>query len=280
VTIDDWLRAHPFLAPIARVRASIDASIDAAVVPHPAVPDWAGYRADFLVGMPLLHSAGAAIDLDAAGGAIVDVAERFGARPLDAAIAGEARELSAALSADPDSARHAVAWLLGDVSWKPSQPGLLRCLGWLTLTAALRPMNDAFASWRDEERWLRRYCPTCGSLPAMAQLVGVDPGRRRLLACGCCGTRWHYKRTACPFCESESQRLASVGIEGEGGLRIDHCESCHVYLKTYDGHGDESVMLADWTSPHLDLVAREKGWHRMAASLYDLGDAQGPSGIQ
>jgi hypothetical protein len=30
-----------------------------------------------------------------------------------------------------------------------------------------------------------------------------------------------------------------VTIEGEAGLRIDHCESCGGYLKTYDGQGNE-----------------------------------------
>ena len=54
-------------------------------------------------------------------------------------------------------------------------------LGWTAMARALRPVVDAFERWRDEERWLRSYCPTCGSHPAMAQLVGVDPGRKRLL---------------------------------------------------------------------------------------------------
>jgi FdhE protein len=60
-------------------------------------------------------------------------------------------------------------------------------------------------------------------------------------------------------------------VEGEHGLRIDHCGSCGAYLKTYAGQGAEAVLLADWTSLHLDIAARERGWHRMAASLYDLG---------
>jgi FdhE protein len=105
----------------------------------------------------------------------------------------------------------------------------------------------------------------------MAQLVGVDPGRRRLLACGCCGTRWPYARTGCPFCEAQSHRLTSFGVQGEGGLRIDYCESCRAYLKTYDGHGAEAVLLADWTSLHLDVAARDRGLQRKAASLYEIG---------
>src|SRR5262249_51262567 len=94
--------------------------------------------------------------------------------------------------------------------------------------------------------------------------------RKRLLACGCCRTRWSYPRTTCPFCESDSQRLAVLAIEGEGGLRIDHCEACGGYLKTYDGRGDEAGMLADRTSLDIDVVARERGLKRLARSLFDL----------
>ena len=45
---------------------------------------------------------------------------------------------------------------------------------------------------------------------------------------------------------------------------------CSGYLKTYDGEGSESVLLADWASLHLDVIARDRGLKRLAASLYDL----------
>jgi FdhE protein len=61
-----------------------------------------------------------------------------------------------------------------------------------------------------------------------------------------------------------------VTVEGEGGLRIDYCESCRGYLKTYDGQGGEALMLSDWSSLHLDLLARDRGLKRLAASLFDL----------
>jgi FdhE protein len=61
-----------------------------------------------------------------------------------------------------------------------------------------------------------------------------------------------------------------VSVEGEAGLRIDYCDVCSGYLKTYDGEGSESVLLADWTSLHLDMIARDRGLKRLAASLYDL----------
>ena len=105
----------------------------------------------------------------------------------------------------------------------------------------------------------------------MAQLVGVDPGRRRLLSCGCCGTRWRYRRIGCPFCESaDGHRLSALAIEGEKYLRIDYCQSCRAYLKTYHGEESETFFLADWTSLHLDVIARDRGLKRLANSLYEL----------
>jgi FdhE protein len=105
----------------------------------------------------------------------------------------------------------------------------------------------------------------------MAQLVGTDPGRQRFLVCGCCNTLWQFRRTRCPFCEdSDDHRISVLAVEGEGGLRIDYCESCGGYLKTYEGEGSESVLLADWTSIHLDIVATDRGLKRLAGSIYRL----------
>jgi FdhE protein len=61
-----------------------------------------------------------------------------------------------------------------------------------------------------------------------------------------------------------------VAVEGEAGLRIDYCEACGGYLKTYAGQGDETLLLSDWSSLHLDLIARDRGLKRLAASLYEF----------
>jgi hypothetical protein len=67
---------------------------------------------------------------------------------------------------------------------------------------------------------------------------------------------------------SEPDVLLSIG--GEGGLRLDYCEHCDGYLKTYSGMGNEILLMADWTSLHLDILARDRGLKRLAASLYEL----------
>ena len=269
MTLDDWLRSHRFLDPLAQVRRRIDAAIEQAAPSIPSISGWDEYVEDFAAGVPLLRSE-AHIDLEPAGHAIVSVVATLASDALCPTLSEDAVALSGQLREDRDASRHVVDWLLGDETWEPLRAGLLRTAGWLTLAAALRPLVQDFSEWRDEDHWLRRYCPTCGALPSMAHLVGIDPGRRRFLSCGRCATEWRFGRTACPFCETASHRLASVGVDGEGGLRVDYCESCHGYVKTYSGQGDERVLLADWTSLHLDLVATNRGLKRMATSLYHL----------
>ena len=235
MTLKEWILAHPFLEGVARFRAHIETVVKTVAVPSLCFPDWDDYRTDFAAGVPLLASAAVAIDLS----------------PVDAIVPQVV-----------DALRRS------DVTRESD--GLHYYIRWIVLASALRPIVRAFDDWREDEAWLRPHCPTCGSLPAMAQLVGTDPGRRRLLTCGHCSTQWRYGRTTCPFCEKQSHRLNGLALEGQGGLRIDYCESCRGYLKTYDGHGNEEVMLADWTSLHLDALAHDRGLLRRGASLYEL----------
>jgi FdhE protein len=271
MTQDVWLVKHPYLQGVADLQALIDAALAEIPIPGACVPSWDDYISDFHAGIPLLQSPRVAIDFRDLERALMSVIEALPLKPLPGTLAQDSRTLEAQLHRDRDSPRRALAWLLDNDSFTPTNPGLLRYLGWSVLARYLRPVVDAFSDWRDEERWLRSYCPTCGALAAMAQLVGTDPGRLRFLSCGCCRSRWRYRRTGCPFCQSEDDhRLAVVAVEGESGLRIDYCEACGGYVKTYEGQGNESVLLADWTSLHLDIIARDRGLNRCAGSLYQL----------
>jgi FdhE protein len=239
-------------------------------LPPVAVPAWEAFQEDLEAGIPLLSSAGARVDLEPVGGVVARLVQRLETEPLPGPIAAEVRALAAELSRRPELSSRIVPFLLGDDSVEVPSPGLLRFLGWSVLARHLRPVVEAFDTWRDDERWMRRYCPTCGSLPAMAQVAGEAQARRRVLSCGCCGTRWRYRRTQCPFCENDSHRVSGLKVDGEPELRIDHCPECRGYLKTYVGQGDEPFVLADWTSLHLDLLAHQRGLRREATSLYDL----------
>jgi FdhE protein len=270
MTSELWLAAHPYLRPLAEFSARVDCAAAEIDTLKAGIPDWEDYRAEYAAGVPLLSSAAAVVDLEPGGSMAGALLERLAASTSSGLLVAETRTLDTELRAEPQRSRRIADFLLVGETLTPPFPGLLRCLGWAAMARYLRPVVNAFGDWRAEERWLRRYCPTCGSLPAMAQLVGVDLGRMRLLSCGCCGTRWQFKRTGCPFCESDSQRLASVTIEGEPSLRIDHCETCGGYIKTYVGQGNETLLLADWSSLHLDLIAQDRGLKRLAASLYEF----------
>jgi FdhE protein len=256
MTPETWLARHPYLEPFAHVHAIVEGAAAAVPVPGVPVPRWDDYAGDFHAGVPLIQSARAAIDLLPPEDAVRALIARLAASPLPGPLADQCRALDAELDG---------------VSESPAHHGLFRYLAWMVLVRHLGSVVNAFDQWRNEDHWLRNYCPTCGEPPAMAQLVGTDPGRLRKLSCGCCRTRWRYRRTGCPFCDDQDEhRLAVVAVEGEAGLRIDYCDACGGYLKTYDGEGHESVLLADWTSLHLDLIARDRGLKRLAASLYEL----------
>jgi len=257
MTRDVWLARHPYLQPVADVHALVEAMAAGVAVPTAPIPDWDHYASDFHAGVPLLQSSKVAFDFAAVETAVYSLIREVASASLPEPLATSCRDLVAELETTDLRA--------------PVHPGLLCYLGWAVLARYLAPVVGAFDAWRNEERWLRNYCPTCGELPAMAQLVGKDPGRLRKLSCGRCRTRWRYRRTGCPFCDSQDEhRLAVVSVEHEAGLRIDYCDVCSGYLKTYDGEGSESVLLADWTSLHLDMIARDRGLKRLAVSLYDL----------
>ncbi|HEX7252874.1 MAG TPA: formate dehydrogenase accessory protein FdhE, partial [Thermoanaerobaculia bacterium] len=253
LTREGWLEAHAYLQPVAALCAEVDRFAEQIEMGSPAIPSWEDYLGEFQEGVPLLQSSQTRIDLEPAGRGTALLARKAASESALTKIASEAVALDSELRRDSEAPRRVAAWLLGDESLAPPSPGLLRYLGWTMMNRYLSPLRAPFGQWRDDERWLRNYCPTCGSAPAMSQLVGMDQGRKRLLVCGRCGTRWLFKRTECPFCGNDPHRLAVLSMEGEGGLRIDYCESCKGYLKTYAGEGNEALLLSDWSSLHLDL---------------------------
>jgi FdhE protein len=253
MTRDSWVTRHPYLQPIAAARVVVEAAAAQLARPTSQLPEWEKYADDFHAGIPLLQSERVALGFNDSISVVHRMLDELAAMPLPEWLAGECQRVKAG----------------ADSSLETSP--ISRWLFWTVFARDLAPTVEAFARWRDEDRWLRNYCPTCGATPAMAQLAGRGEGRLRLLACGCCETRWRYRRTGCPFCEPvDDHRLSVLAVEGEDGLRIDYCNRCQGYLKTYDGEGNESVLLADWTSLHLDVLACDRGLKRLAASLYEI----------
>jgi FdhE protein len=263
-----WLAAHPYLGPLARLNEALDGAGSAAAI---EVPPLDAYIVDYEAGVPLLRSAAAAVDVGAAAPAVAALAGAVAdAEGVPEKLRADAAALRQRLRSDAGAASAALASAAqGDADALPAERrGLMWLLAWTALARSLAPAVEAFAAWRLPRPWTQPDCPTCGAPPLLAQLSGTGY-RERAFSCAPCRTRWGWKRIGCPHCGNESQsRLGLLELEGEP-VRLDVCDACKGYLKTYTGSGDEAFFLADWTTLHLDLFARERGYERRGASLYE-----------
>ena len=136
---------------------------------------------------------------------------------------------------------------------------LVRTLLWQMVSALVPKRLKEFAFWEEETKWQKNYCPVCGRQPVMAQLRKEQEGRSRYLSCGGCHTIWPYKRVGCAYCGNEDlKKMHILEPEGEEDMRLDVCDECHAYLKTYGREGREDVFLRDYATLHLDLLGEEK----------------------
>ncbi len=268
-----WLAAHPYLGAIARFQRIVEEAAAPGARAALLAPRWDSRDQDLATGVPLLRSAAGPGFSAAAADELRDLVACLAGAPLPDGIASACQELREAIPRSPGAWSQAMSFIVegGPAASAPVHPGLLRLLGWTAVRRVLEPARAERAAGWEEGPWDGCECPVCGSLPVMAQLVPSDGARRRFLACGCCGTRWRFTRIGCPFCGNGApERLGILQVKEEERLRIDVCDECGGYLKTYAGEGDEELFLADWSTLHLDLLARDRGLRRVGASLYEL----------
>lgn len=256
-----------YLEPMAHFHAALNAAVQELCSPLSTPLNWDDHIRDFELGIPLLQSSTVTVNFAPAEAYIGSVIGELPSKHLPAVFRENCRILK--VKFDNCISGQITSWLFEPEVFPDVDSGLLYLVGWTVLAHYLQPTVVAFSRWQYGERWSRHYCPTCGASPGMAQLIGADPGRLRFLVCGRCRCRWKFPRTACPFCSSDGDhRLAVLALQGEDKLRIDYCEQCAAYLKTYNGAGQEDIMLADWTSIHLDILALQRDLRRVGTSLY------------
>jgi FdhE protein len=269
-----WLESHPYLQKVADFEKTIGTAFVGTTSGETiAMPDWNRSVEQYRDGVPLLANTGASLNhVHAAGTVLTSATQRLLQDNLPDPIKTAAERLRDFLKASEENRKSAIVWVQsGDLQDAPiAVGGLLRVLGWSAITRTLSTVLSRYAEWRNEDNWMRGYCPVCGALPPLAQIV---PGgtQRRVLACGCCHTTWQYKRIACPFCENEDpEQLSIFTIEQEPLFRLDTCQECNGYLKTYLGESDVELHLSDWSSLHLDMLAHQQHLERKGASLFEL----------
>src|SRR5215469_9324471 len=128
MTRDSWLTTHPYLQRVAEVQDTVERTVSILPVPNITLPNWDVYSADFLEGVPLLHSPSYQFDFETAGRLLLLFVNTLGSEPLPDTFAAEMRALRSALNQDQDGSRKATAWLLGKSTIAPAHLGLIRYL--------------------------------------------------------------------------------------------------------------------------------------------------------
>jgi FdhE protein len=148
---------------------------------------------------------------------------------------------------------------------------ILKFLIYMSIYPSLHAHAEMLKAQIDLKKWLRGYCPICGSPPHMSQFKAEG---QRYYTCSFCGFEWPGERLKCPFCEnSDHTKLHYFYAEGDEAYRVDLCDACNQYIKTVDSRKldyEPDLGMEDIVSIHLDILAAEKGFKRPVASPWGL----------
>ena len=134
------------------------------------------------------------------------------------------------------------------------------------------------------EEWTGAACPACGGLAQLSVIAEESGefmgGSPRSLVCGRCAGWWTFPRAMCNWCgEGDPRRLPSFVPDERGphgginlrGVRIDGCETCGSYVKTFDLREAGGLALVplvdDVATVSLDLWANDQGLSRPVVSF-------------
>lgn len=279
--LKDWLKKRPYLGEIAGLYRIVSATAEQSAAPEAGGLDAGEERTvkEMEKGIPVLRAAEA--DRGALGFAAAlfkEIINALAAASLTEKVDDYARLMQSAFEKEPALPEQIIAEVLEKNSIEKStaalegvDEGFVVFTAWSALSRALQPLKEQVAELLEEHLWRRGYCPVCGHLPAVGHLLRTDKGRERELVCGCCQMKWRYQRIGCPYCGNSTQKqLKIIGLDDEPDLRIDTCDQCKSYLKTYTGEGNEKIALADWSTLHLDLIAKKRGFKRAGYQMYGV----------
>ena len=189
---------------------------------------------------------------------LLDVVQKQG--PIK--LAEQARQLS---TAAPSEQRQLLLDFLRDeqpVSYAPSS---------FFARAVFQPFADLLASRLAlPTTYSGALCPLCGSRPQLAVLRPEGDGGKRHLACSLCLTEWEFRRIICPVCEEvDPFKLPRYSAEDPIAVRVDACDTCKSYLKSFDMTVDGLMVpeVDEIATVPLDVWAAEHGYHKFQLNL-------------
>ena len=286
VAIEDWVKNRPYLHEIAKFQETIAAVIEKHSVKNYQAGydeyDWENIAPEIKKGIPVFKIVEINDKtMENAADLLLAIVDVLAEANLPEKMVGHCQELKTVLQEYPNLAGKIISSVIEGNGIQPDDLNSSKIdekvavfLAWSSLSEALKPLKMKVAELLKEDKlWGKGYCPVCGQLPAMGQLIRVakDRGRERELICGCCQMRWQYKRIGCPYCDNlEQKSLKIIEVVEESDLRIDTCDKCKSYLKVYINEGNEQVALADWSTLHLDLIGEKNGFKRAGYWKYKL----------
>jgi formate dehydrogenase maturation protein FdhE len=148
---------------------------------------------------------------------------------------------------------------------------------WLRVAAA--PVLEGGAARvepPDKSQWSIASCPACGAAPQVSVIIEESgefmAGSPRYLVCARCALWWPFARATCVSCgEDDSRLLGSYVAEGQQWVRVDVCDVCRVYVKSFDlrepGSREVVPLVDDVATLTLDIWAHDQGCRRPSVSL-------------
>jgi FdhE protein len=117
-------------------------------------------------------------------------------------------------------------------------------------------------------------CPVCGGPPVASMVVGWHGAHgARYCSCGLCSALWNFVRIKCTLCASTKGIGYQEIAGGAGTVKAETCDNCRCYVKILQQHKDPAVdcLADDVASLGLDLLMKEKGYHRGGVNPFLLG---------
>jgi FdhE protein len=121
--------------------------------------------------------------------------------------------------------------------------------------------------------YTKSRCPFCNRKPGLGVLRQQGDGARRSLMCSFCLSEWEFRRIVCAGCGEENHTKLPVYAAADfAHLRVECCDTCHVYIKTVDltKNGLAEPIVDEIATAPLDLWAEEHGYAKLHRNLMGM----------